>query len=200
MTVVTAGLNRRTLLQAAAASTLSLPAIGQDMRARTLRMIPSANLSFIDPTISTAGVTISHGFAVFDCLYGVDAKNQPKPQMVEGHTVSDDSKIWTFTLRPGLKFHDGEPVRGQDCIASIKRWSARDSFGQALATFTDRMDSPDDRTFRIILTEGKNRQIRRMCSAFGYKVRRLQRLRIMNIQLGSLPVGKWRYLRAEEGF
>ena len=151
MTVVTAGLNRRTLLQAAAASTLSLPAIGQDMRARTLRMIPSANLSFIDPTISTAGVTLSHGFAVFDCLYGVDAKNQPKPQMVEGHTVSDDSKIWTFTLRPGLKFHDGEPVRGRDCIASIKRWSARDSFGQALATFTDRMDSPDDRTFRIIL-------------------------------------------------
>jgi len=151
MTTVTAGLNRRTLLQAAAASTLAMPAIGQDMRARTLRMIPSANLSFLDPTISTAGVTISHGFAVFDCLYGVDAKNQPKPQMVEGHSVSDDSKIWTFTLRPGLKFHDGEPVRGRDCIASIKRWSARDSFGQALARFTDSMDAPDDRTFRIIL-------------------------------------------------
>lgn len=148
---VKSGLGRRTLLQTAAAASLPMPAIGQDMRARTLRMIPSANLSFIDPTITTAGVSINHGFAVFDCLYGIDAKNQPKPQMVEGHSVSDDRKTWTFTLRPGLEFHDGEPVRGRDCIASIKRWSARDSFGQALAGFTDRMDAPDDRTFRIIL-------------------------------------------------
>lgn len=55
-----------------------------------------------------------------------------------------------------------------------------------------------DRVFRIILTEGKNRQIRRMCSAFGYEVRRLQRIRIMNINLGSLPVGEWRDLTAKE--
>jgi peptide/nickel transport system substrate-binding protein len=144
------GLRRRTLLHAAVAS-LPLPAIAQDTRARTLRFIPSANLSFTDPTISTAGVTIDHGFAAFDCLYGVDAKNQPKPQMVEGHTVSDDLRVWTFRLRAGLKFHDGEPVRGRDCIASIRRWGARDSFGQALIGFTDRMDAPDDRTFTISL-------------------------------------------------
>lgn len=55
-----------------------------------------------------------------------------------------------------------------------------------------------ERVFRIILTEGKNRQIRRMCSAFGYEVRRLQRLRIMNIHLGSLPAGQWRDLTAQE--
>ena len=122
------GLSRRMLLQTAAVAALPMPAIGQDMRARTLRMIPSANLSFIDPTITTAGVSINHGFAVFDCLYGIDAQNRPKPQMVEGHSISDDRKTWTFTLRPGLNFHDGEPVRGRDCIASIKRWSARDSF------------------------------------------------------------------------
>ena len=145
------GLSRRTLLQTAAVAALPMPAIGQDMRARTLRMIPSANLSFIDPTITTAGVSINHGFAVFDCLYGVDAKNQPKPQMVEGHTVSDDLRTWTFRLRPGLKFHDGEPVRGRDCIASIKRWGARDSFGIALMGFTDRMEAPDDRSFVIHL-------------------------------------------------
>ena len=85
-------LSRRALLQTAAAATLPLPAIGQDMRAKTLRMIPSANLSFIDPTITTAGVSINHGFAVFDCLYGIDAQNRPKPQMVEGHSISDDRK------------------------------------------------------------------------------------------------------------
>ncbi|GAB6992626.1 23S rRNA pseudouridine(2604) synthase RluF [Paenibacillus pini] len=55
-----------------------------------------------------------------------------------------------------------------------------------------------ERVFRIILTEGKNRQIRRMCSAFGYEVRALQRIRIMNIHLGSLPVGEWRDLTSKE--
>jgi peptide/nickel transport system substrate-binding protein len=145
------GLRRRSLLTAAALAPLARPALGQDMRARSLRFIPSANLSFLDPTISTAGVSIDHGFAVCDTLYGVDRQNRPRPQMVEGHTVSDDLRVWSFRLREGLKFHDGEPVRGRDCIASIKRWSARDSFGQALANFTDRMDAPDDRSFRILL-------------------------------------------------
>ncbi|MGG2197391.1 MULTISPECIES: 23S rRNA pseudouridine(2604) synthase RluF [Paenibacillus] len=56
----------------------------------------------------------------------------------------------------------------------------------------------DERTFRIILTQGLNRQIRRMCAAFGYEVRRLKRTRIMNIKLGGLPVGKWRDLAPDE--
>jgi 23S rRNA pseudouridine2604 synthase len=55
-----------------------------------------------------------------------------------------------------------------------------------------------ERVFRIILTEGKNRQIRRMCSAFGYEVRSLQRIRIMNIRLGALRTGEWRELSAQE--
>lgn len=55
-----------------------------------------------------------------------------------------------------------------------------------------------ERVFRMILTEGKNRQIRRMCSAFGYEVRRLQRIRIMNIRLGALQTGQWRDLSPQE--
>ncbi|MCT8138369.1 pseudouridine synthase [Anaerobacillus sp. CMMVII] len=55
-----------------------------------------------------------------------------------------------------------------------------------------------DYEFRIILTQGLNRQIRRMCKVFGYRVERLQRVRIMNLKLGDLPVGEWRYLTAEE--
>lgn len=54
------------------------------------------------------------------------------------------------------------------------------------------------KVFRIILTEGRNRQIRKMCEAFGYKVLRLQRIRIMNIKLGDLKLGKWRNLTKEE--
>ena len=53
-------------------------------------------------------------------------------------------------------------------------------------------------TFRIVLTQGLNRQIRRMCEHFDYRVRRLQRVRIMHVQLGSLPVGKWRELTPTE--
>jgi 23S rRNA pseudouridine2604 synthase len=53
-------------------------------------------------------------------------------------------------------------------------------------------------TFRIVLTQGLNRQIRRMCEHFDYTVRRLQRVRIMHIHLGSLPVGQWRNLTASE--
>lgn len=53
-------------------------------------------------------------------------------------------------------------------------------------------------TFRIILTEGMNRQIRRMCEVFGYQVLKLKRIRIMNIHLGDLPTGAWRYLSPEE--
>ncbi len=53
-------------------------------------------------------------------------------------------------------------------------------------------------TFRIILTQGLNRQIRRMCEYFGYNVRRLQRVRIINVTLGNLKVGQCRYLTQDE--
>ncbi|MGH8462352.1 MAG: 23S rRNA pseudouridine(2604) synthase RluF [Stenotrophobium sp.] len=53
-------------------------------------------------------------------------------------------------------------------------------------------------SFRIILTQGLNRQIRRMCAAFGYTVRRLQRVRIINVTLGTLPIGQWRDLTQAE--
>lgn len=56
----------------------------------------------------------------------------------------------------------------------------------------------NDRCFRIILTQGLNRQIRRMCEYFGYRVVSLERIRIMNIMLGDLPEGKWRHVSGEE--
>lgn len=55
-----------------------------------------------------------------------------------------------------------------------------------------------DTVFNIILTQGLNRQIRRMCQAFGYKVVKLKRIRIMNIKLGNLKIGEWRNLTKEE--
>lgn len=61
-----------------------------------------------------------------------------------------------------------------------------------------RIERLDQRCFRMILTEGLNRQIRRMCEYFGYRVVTLRRVRIMNIELGDLPVGKWRYVSPDE--
>ena len=65
-------------------------------------------------------------------------------------------------------------------------------------TNKSKIEKINTRTFKITLTQGLNRQIRRMCSHFGFKVVNLKRIRIMNIKLGKLPVGKWRNLTEEE--
>ncbi len=144
-------LDRRTLLTTAAAAPLmSMPAAAQ-RRAQVLRYVPSSNLTVLDPIFTPAAVSITHGYCVFDTLYGVDADLKPVPQMAAGHTVSDDGLTWEITLRDGLKFHDGEPVRARDCAESLNRWSKRDSFGQALGAATESFGFKDDKTIVIKL-------------------------------------------------
>ncbi len=148
-------MKRRTILRAglagAAATALPRFAIAQPAGARVLRFVPQANLTVLDPIITTAAVTANHGWLVWDTLFGVNAKLEPKPQMAEGYTVSDDGRTWQIKLRPGLKFHDGEPVRAQDCAASLARWAVRDVFGQTVAPLVDEWGVADDRTVRIKL-------------------------------------------------
>ncbi len=60
------------------------------------------------------------------------------------------------------------------------------------------MTRVDSDTFRLTLTQGLNRQIRRMCSALGYRVQQLRRVRVINIELGTLGSGQWRYLTDSE--
>ncbi|EFH11879.1 ABC transporter substrate-binding protein [Teichococcus cervicalis] len=152
--------HRRSLLQGGAAALLSAPlagrlsapALAQDSRAATLRFVPQANLSALDPIWTTATVTANHGYYVFDTLYGVDAQGRPRPQMVEGHEQAENGALWRFRLREGLKFHDGSPVRGADVIASLKRWAARDTFGQLLAKVVVEWQAPDDRSFALRLS------------------------------------------------
>src|SRR5258708_38118800 len=135
-------------LGAAIGSSLGLPRIARAQGIRTLRFVPQADAAILDPMITTGLVNRNHGFLVFDTLYGVDENVLPQPQMVAGHVLEDGGKIWVMTLREGLKFHDGEPVRGRDVVASLKRWASRDAFGNSLFNIVDEISAPDDRTVR----------------------------------------------------
>ena len=130
-------MKRRAFLRAGAAgvaaATLPRFSIAQPANARVLRFVPQANLTVLDPIFTTAAVTANHAWMVYDTLFGVNAAQQAKPQMAEGYTVSDDGRTYLIKLRDGLKWHDGEPVRAQDCAPSLARWSARDTFGQTVA-------------------------------------------------------------------
>ncbi|HET6308485.1 MAG TPA: ABC transporter substrate-binding protein [Rhodopila sp.] len=140
-------MRRRTFLAAA----LAAPAIARAQQASVLRFIPQADLTVLDPIWTTAYVTRNHGFMVFDTLYGQDSTYKASPQMVAGHVIENDGKLWTLTLRDGLKWHDRQPVLARDCVASIQRWGKRDAFGQALLAATEELSAPDDKTIRFRL-------------------------------------------------
>ena len=137
-------------LLAALALSLVLPAIAQD---KVLRVVPHSNLNILDPIWTTQYMARNHGYMVYDTLFGTDEKNRIQPQMVDKWSESPDHRLWTFTLRAGLAFHDGAPVTGEDVIASLQRWGKRDAMGQKLMTFVERMDEPSPNTFRIFLRE-----------------------------------------------
>ncbi len=139
---------RRSLVLAALI--IATSATAQD---KVLRVVPHSNLNILDPIWTTQFMARNHGYMVYDTLFGTDEKNRIQPQMVDKWTVSPDKRLWTFTLRPGLEFHDGKPVTGEDVVASIARWGKRDAMGQKLMTFVERMDSPQPNTFRIFLRE-----------------------------------------------
>jgi peptide/nickel transport system substrate-binding protein len=126
-------------------------AAAQKSAAKTLRIIHGGNLASLDPIWTTAPPSKDYGYLVFDQLIAVDMNYAPKPQMLEGWTAENDGKSYLLGLRDGLKFHDGEPVRSPDCIASIKRWGARDGFGQLLMRVVDDFETVDDKKFRIKL-------------------------------------------------
>ncbi len=152
----TGGLSRRSLLAApallgAAAAMGAKSALAQRRDPRELRFITSVGLTVLDPIWTASLVTLNHAYAVYDTLYGIAQDLSPKPQMVAGHTVSDDGRTWDFKLRDGLVFHDGEPVRARDAVASMKRWWRRDSFGQLVAEVQESLEAADDKTIRLKL-------------------------------------------------
>ena len=143
-------MKRRDLMAVGAAASLAGPALAQPAN-RVLKFVPQANLTSLDPIWTTANITRNHGHMIYDSLYGIDADFNPQPQMAAGHVSEDGGRTIIITLRDGLKFHDGEPVRAQDVVPSINRWMRRNPFGQKLATVTDAIEVVDDRRVRFRL-------------------------------------------------
>src|SRR6266566_140192 len=151
-------MNRRAFLKSVAgagvltaAGGLAAPAISQRAAARALRLVPHADVANFDPIWSSAYIARNAGLLVWDMLYGMDANLKVRRQMVEAEDVSADGLVWTFQLWPGLKFHDGEPVRANDAVASINRWAAREPMGQMIKAIENELAVVDDRTFRWVL-------------------------------------------------
>jgi len=153
-------MDRRTVLKGLAGAGslavtggLSMPALSQNAAARTLRFVPQADLANFDPIWGTQYVVRNAAALVWDTLYGIDANLQPKRQMVESEEVSSDGLTWTFRLRDGLKFHDGEPVLAKDVVASLTRWSFRDPMGLMIKAIQNDLVAVDDKTFKWTLKQ-----------------------------------------------
>jgi peptide/nickel transport system substrate-binding protein len=150
------GMTRRQFGAAAGAAAVVACGFGVTTRAAgetTLRFIAQSDLRVLDPIWTTAYITRNHGYMVFDTLFAIDAEFAPHPQMVGDYSVSLDKLTYQFKLRDGLGFHDGSPVRGADCVASVKRWMARDGHGQALATVLDEIKPDGEKGFTVRLKE-----------------------------------------------
>src|ERR1700709_194702 len=95
-----------TTAAAALAGGIARPAIARSASATTLKFVPYADLALLDP-LASAFVTRNHVMMVFDTLFALDASGTAQYQMLAGHTVDADQKVWTLRLREGLLFHDG---------------------------------------------------------------------------------------------
>src|ERR1700741_1178416 len=118
----------------------------------TITAVMHSDLRVIDPILTTAYITRDHGYMVYDTLVATDANFKIQPQMADWK-VSNDKLTYTFTLRDGLKWHDGTPVTAEDCVASLKRWAKVDGMGQKLMDFTANLEATDARTITLKLKE-----------------------------------------------
>jgi len=145
---------RRTALAggiAIAAASLARPRAAR--AANGLVVVLESEVTILDPHYTTATISRTFGLHVFDTLFAMNEKGEIKPQMVEAWETSPDKLAWTFALRDGLEFHDGSPVTAADCVASLKRWGARDALGKMLMAATSALEATDARTLKISLKE-----------------------------------------------
>lgn len=176
------------------------PSIVRAASATTLKFVPYADLTLLDP-LASAFVTRNHVMMVFDTLFALDAAGAAQYQMLAGHTVDAGQKVWTLTLRDGLVFHDGTPVLARDAVASIRRWAYKDAFGQALIAATDDLSAPTDKqiVFRLsrpfpLLPQALAKPTNQMAAIMPERLARTPPTTLLNEMVGS---GPFRYLQDE---
>ncbi len=148
-------LNRRRIIQLGGvglAAGMALP-LARAQGSQTMRVVMHAPLRATDPVINNAWTGRNHGLKIYDTLFATDSKFEIKPQMVEAYELSSDGLLYTFRLRPGLKFHDGTPVTSADVIASLQRWGKRDSMGVKMMEFVAAIKPVDVRSFQFVMKE-----------------------------------------------
>ena len=118
-----------------------------------LKVALHSDLKIIDPIWTTALISTHHGNMIYDTLFAVNDKLEVKPQMVDTWPVSPDKLTYSFVLRDGLEWHDGTPVTAEDCVASIRRWAAKDGMGQKLMSVVGELSAPDGKTIKMVLKE-----------------------------------------------
>ena len=119
---------------------------------KTITAVMHSDLRILDPIFTGAYITRDHGYMVYDTLLATDANFKVQPQMADWK-ISDDKLTYTFTLREGLRWHDGSPVTAVDCVTSLKRWSKIENMGQTLMDFTLSLEATDERTITLKLKE-----------------------------------------------
>jgi peptide/nickel transport system substrate-binding protein len=134
-------------------SSAAWPLVARAQRPVRLRAVMHSDVKIVDPIWTTAYITRNHGYMIYDTLFAMDATGDIRPQMIDKYGVTDDKLTYAFTLRDGLLWHDGTPVTSEDCIASIKRWAAKDTLGQKVMSFVEAIAAQDQRSFTIRLRE-----------------------------------------------
>jgi peptide/nickel transport system substrate-binding protein len=182
---------------AASAAALALPSLARSEKVSVLKFVPLGDAPTLDPVATGSFNARCQAFMVFDTLYGQAGADQgyaAKPQMVAGHTVENDGKRWTLTLRDGLVFHDGSKVLARDCVASVRRWGVRDFFGEMLMQRTDELTAPDDRTivFRLnrpftVLPDGLGKFGTNMCGMMPERLASTDPFKPLKEFIGSGP-------------
>ncbi len=142
---------RRNLLLAGGAAALARPRPAR--AATTLNVVLESEAVILDPHFTTAAISRTFGYHVFDTLFAMDDAGAVRPQMVDRFEGSADGLTWRFTLREGLRFHDGAPVTARDCALSLQRWAPRDAMGRLLLAAGAQFEAADAATLVLTLRE-----------------------------------------------
>ncbi|WP_233234918.1 ABC transporter substrate-binding protein [Bordetella sp. LUAb4] len=144
---------KRTWLAQACGAALLSAFCASTAWSQTLTAVMASKVTVLDPVLTASHQTRNHAYMIYDTLLATDAENHVRPQMADKWEISADGKTYTFTLRDGLKWHDGTPVKAEDCVASIQRWAQQDKMARQIMPLVASMNVVDDKTFTIVLKE-----------------------------------------------